>query len=887
MRANSLAGRVFAVAGLGLCLALPVLAGPEPAPPELRLPATAEPTGYAVDLAIDPGQQTFRGAVDIEVRVKEKTSLLWLSASDLTITKATANAGGKTLGVRAVPGGENFAGFAFDKPLAPGGLKLHVEYTGKVDENSTQGVFRQKDGNDWYVFTQFETTDARRAFPCFDEPSFKVKWQLTLRIPSGTTAVSNTPIELESAGADGARIVRFKKTEPLPSYLIAFGVGPFEYLDAGTAGAKKTPIRIVTPRGKASQGRYAAQTTGPLLERLETYFGIPYPYEKLDQLAIPQTVTFSAMENAGLITWSERVLLAPPDEETIRFQRSQASINAHEMAHQWFGDLVTLAWWDDVWLNESFATWMADRTLIEWKPEWAEDVERVVASSNVMFDDTLVSARKIRQEIKTNDDIVNAFDGISYQKGAAILTMFEAWTGPGKFRAGVHAYLEAHRFGNATEADFLQAIQAATQPGVAAAFSSFLDQPGVPVVAVALDCAGGAAEPDPVAEAPPAARLDRRGARDLAGAGLRARGLGRPGRPRLQPPDRGEGRDARARRPVPVVGAGQRRRARLLPRALRGRPAAPAHRRRRQGADRGRARRRHPRRQRARGGGRAADGRRPRARAAFRERRLAPDRPGHAAHRLGHQGPPWWRADREANYARFVSKMYGQKARALGFTPKPGDDDETKLLRRALLGFVALEGQEPDLQAEARRLSLKWLDDPSAVSADMVGDVLEVAGRYGDRALFDRFRAAAKTNPRRRDRARLYSALGSFQDPALLKEAFALTLDPSLDYRETDSTFFSAIGTSAGRAALWDFVQPNFDAIVARMPRETTGQIAYVASGFCDAAKEKEAKAFLSGRVEKLPGGPRNLAQTMEGIQLCIASRTAQEPGVGEFLKGY
>ena len=243
--------------------------------------------------------------------------------------------------------------------------------------------------------------------------------------------------------------------------------------------------------------------------------------------------------------------------------------------------------------------------------------------------------------------------------------------------------------------------------------------------------------------------------------------------------------------------------------------------------------------------------------------------------------------DRQANYARFVSKMYGQKARALGFTPKPGEDDDTKLLRRALLGFVALEGQEPDLQAEARRLSLKWLDDPSAVSAEMVGDVLEVAGRYGDRALFDRFRAAVKTNPRRRDRARLYSALGSFQDPALLKEAFALTLDPALDYRETDSTFFAAIGTTVGRAALWEFVQANFDAIVARMPRETTGQIAYVASGFCDAAKEKEAKAFLSGRVEKLPGGPRNLAQTMEGIQLCIASRTAQEPGVGEFLKGY
>ena len=213
MRVMRSAGSVFAVAGLGLCLALPVLAGPAPEPPALRLPSTAEPTGYAVDLTIDPALETFRGVVDIEIRVREKTSLLWLNASDLAIAKVSANAGGRAVGVRAVPGGENFAGFAFDKPLAPGGVKLHVEYTGKVDANSTQGIFRQKDAADWYVFTQFETTDARRAFPCFDEPSFKVRWQLTLRIPSGTTALSNTPIEFESAGADGARVVRFQKTD--------------------------------------------------------------------------------------------------------------------------------------------------------------------------------------------------------------------------------------------------------------------------------------------------------------------------------------------------------------------------------------------------------------------------------------------------------------------------------------------------------------------------------------------------------------------------------------------------------------------------------------------------------------------------------------------------
>jgi alanyl aminopeptidase len=880
-------GGVFAAAAILIpCLTGPALAGPGPEPPALRLPSTAEPTGYVVELAIDPGKDTFRGSVDIEIRIKERISLLWLNASDLTIAKASANAGGRAVGVRTVPGGKDFVGFAFDRPLAPGSIKLHLEYSGKVEETSTQGVFRQKDGEDWYAFTQFETTDARRAFPCFDEPSFKVRWQLTLRIPGGTTAVSNTPIEFESAGTDGARVVRFKRTEPLPSYLVAFAVGPFEYLEAGTAGAKKTPIRIVTPRGKASQGRYAAQTTGPLLERLEAYFGIPYPYEKLDQLAIPQTVTFGAMENAGLITWSERSLLAPPDEETIRFQRSQASTNAHEMAHQWFGDLVTLAWWDDVWLNESFATWMADRTIIAWKPEWAEDVSRVVASSNVMFEDMLVSARKIRQEIVTNDDIVNAFDGISYQKGAAVLTMFEAWTGPEKFRAGVHGYLEAHRFGSATAKDFLQAIESATQPGVAAAFSTFLDQPGVPVVAVSLDCSGGGARLSlgqqrllPIGSTGIAAETWRVPVCARAGSGgkdARACSLLTEAKGSMPAPDGGcpgwllanDGELGYYR----TLYMGD-----LLPKLLvaADKELSVAE---RVGVIRD-------------VNALAEAGALPMSDALA----LVPRFSGNPSRQVvqatvriasdikEHLVPP----ESKPNYARFVSKMYGERARALGFAPKAGEDDDTKILRNDLVPFVALEGQEPELQAEAKRLALRWLDDRSAVRAEMAGNVLEIAARRGDRALFDSFRDAAKAAKTRRDRTRLYAALGSFEDPAFLKEAFALTLDPSLDFRETDSTFYAALGTDAGRAALWDFVKANFDAILARMPRETTGGISFVASGFCDAAQEKDAKAFLSGRVEKLPGGPRNLAQTLEGIQLCIASRTAQQPGVREFLKGH
>ncbi len=859
---------------------------PSPETPKLRLPAGAEPTGYAVELTIDPGKTTFRGSVAIDVRLKEKTSFLWLNATALEIGRASATVRDRGVGVTVVPGGDNFAGFSFARSLGPGTVKLRVDYTGKLDETSTQGLFREKDGEDWYAFSMFEATDARRAFPCFDEPSYKVPWQLTLRIPKGTSAVSNTPIQSESPAADGGLVVRFRKTAPLPSYLVALGVGPFDYLDAGTAGSKRTPIRIVTPRGKASQGRYAAQTTGPLLERLEAYFGIPYPYEKLDHLAVPQAVTFGAEENAGLISWSERALIAPPAEETVEFQRLQASWSAHEMAHQWFGDLVTLAWWDDVWLNESFATWMADRTISEWKPEWGTGVDRVKDRSNVMYGDTLVTARRIREEIATADDIVNAFDEISYQKGAAVLTMFESWIGAAKFQAGVHNYLEAHRFGSATERDFLRAIEAASRPGVAAAFSTFLDQPGVPLVDVTLDCAGGQ----------PRLAISQKRLLPLGSTGAGAQlwqipvcSRGAAGGPAERSCALLTAASGAAPAPTAacpswlLANDGERGYYRALYRGdLLQKLLAVAD------TDLTLAERVGVIRD---VNAMAAAGAMPMAEALALVPRFAGAREREAVNatlRIAsdireHLVP----ADLSPNYARFVSKMYGARARTLGWTSRTPEGDETRLSRTELVPFVAMEGNEPELQAEARRLALRWLEDRGAVGADMAGHVLQVAARRGDRALFDRFRDAAKAEKDRRDKRRLLSALGSFGDPALLGEALGLYLSPDMDPREGDILLFAGLQYEDSRPIVWDFVKANYDAIASRMPREVTGFLPLFGASFCDTAHRQEVATFFKDRAAKLPGGPRNLAQSLENIDLCVASRAAQEPSVREFLKGY
>ena len=862
-------------------------AGPGPEPPALRLPATARPLGYAVDLTIDPGRETFRGSIDIQARLDEKTALLWLNGADLQVEKATASFGGRPVGVRAVPGGSEFLGFAFAEPVGPGELALYVEYTGRIDENSTQGLFRQKDGGNWYVFSQLEATDARRAFPCFDEPSYKAPWQLTLRIPKGTSALSNTPIASEEAsGSDGARIVRFRKTDPLPSYLVALAVGPFDYVDAGKAGAKKTPIRIVTPRGKASQARYAAATSGEILEKLEAYFGIPYPYEKLDQLAIPQTVTFGAMENAGLITWSERILLAPPGEETVGFQRLQASINAHEIAHQWFGDLVTLAWWDDIWLNESFATWMADRTMIEWKPEWKEDVARVVASSKVMGEDKLVTARKIRQEIRSNDDIVNAFDGISYQKGAAVLTMFESWLGPEAFRAGVRKYLNTHKHGVATSRDFLAAVESASRPGAAAAFSTFLEQAGVPVLEVSLDCGEGGAK----------LALSQKRLLPLGTSGSAAQAWQAPVCLRSGSDGKSERACALLTRPAdslapPTPGCpawvlandGATGYYRVLYRGdLLSRLLAVAD------TELSEAERVSLIRD---VNALAETGAIPMKEALALVPRFAGDPSRRVVEATldlsAHIREDLVAAERSGHYARFLSKTYGARARELGFSAKAGEDADRRFLRKALVPFVANYGEEPALQAEARRLALRWLDDSSAIDAEVSAAVLGVAAHHGDRALFERYRKAVASKPNRRDRVRLYGALVEFRDPALVKDALALALAPGSDFREASAVLAAAADDPDARPLAWDFLKQNFDAVVAKMPREATGNLPSYAAGFCDAAPRKDIAAFFDGRIEKLPGGPRNLAQTLESIDLCIAARDAQEPGVGAFLDSY
>jgi alanyl aminopeptidase len=239
------------------------------------------------------------------------------------------------------------------------------------------------------------------------------------------------------------------------------------------------------------------------------------------------------------------------------------------------------------------------------------------------------------------------------------------------------------------------------------------------------------------------------------------------------------------------------------------------------------------------------------------------------------------------SYARYVSKTFGKRARALGFTAKPGEDEDTKLLRASLVPWVAQDGDEPELQAEAKRLALAWLTNRSAVEAEMVGGVLESAARHGDRALFEKYKQGIQASKERRDRNRLFRALGAFTDPAILDDAFAFAMSGEFDSREAGNMIYTSLDTPPGRAATWKFLQANYEATLSRMPREVTGVLPYYASGFCDERHRREVAEFFAGRAEKLPGGTRNLAKVLESMDLCIALRGAQEGSLREELARY
>jgi len=463
-----------------------------------KLPKNVVPEEYAIRITPDLEKKTFSGSETIKVTAREPVKQVMLNALEIKIGKATID--GKAVPASAVRIDEKQETVTIASELPAGNHELNLEFTGKINQRG-QGLYYapyQEQGTGAkkiMLGTQFEATDARRMFPCWDEPSFRARFQLTAVVPENFTAVSNMPIEKESNIAGGKEI-RFAATPPMASYLNVFCAGELDAIHD-----KKGDVihGVLATKGKAEMGRYALQSSQQILDYYNDYFGEPYPLPKLDHIAVPGGFG-GAMENWGGITYFESALLFDPENSSINTRQGIYEVVAHETAHMWFGDLVTMGWWDNLWLNEGFASWMGTKVTSKFNPDWEVWLSKTtprdpmrrsgIGKEAAMEGDARSITHPIQQPIKTEAEANSAFDDITYRKGMSFIRMIESFLGEDVFRDGIRKYIAAHKLSNTTTADLWNALAEASGKPVAEIAAAWTEQPGFPVVKVARDASG-------------------------------------------------------------------------------------------------------------------------------------------------------------------------------------------------------------------------------------------------------------------------------------------------------------------------------------------------------------------------------------------------------------
>ncbi len=835
-----------------------------------RLDRSVVPQRYTLRLDIDPRGATYGGQADIAVKIARSTQQIRLHASGLTIESAAV-----VRGERRWPATPEFT--------ADGGLILRLPEAVDGGDASLQirfhrallrapgGVWRVRLADDWYAFTQFQPDRARQAFPCFDQPEFKTPFQVTITAPEGDTVVANAP-ETGATTADGKRTHTFAETRPLPSYLLSFAVGPFDIL-RGDADSE-VPLRIITARGRRPLASYALERTDEILGWLTDWFGQPYPFAKLDLLAIPDA-TVGAMENAGLITARETLLLIDGNTADPRARLWAQLVLAHELTHAWMGNLVTPVWWNDLWLNEAFATWLAAKAVAAVDPELEADVEAVARTHWVMGVDDRGGAPAVRRPVADTRDVESAFDRITYNKGAAILRMAEAWLGEAALQQGVQAWLTRFAYGSATTDDLLAALSTAADRPVEAALRPFLDQPGVPLVEARLVCTAGqpvAVEltrgPAPAGATPwsipVCVRAGRGDTTQRACTLLDAdrRSLPLEGAcPDWIHPNADQAGYYRWSLPRPALLALARtHRAHLTPAerlALLGQLEAQVE-----------------------------LGRLPiddylvaLTALAEDDHRIVLD---HLIAALARLHTVAVDPAHQPAFAALTRRLLTPHLTRLG---EPGDSEEplsATLLRPRLEDALTWLGRAEDLTARAEALTDRFLADPEAVEPEELIRALPAAARTGDTARWQALVAALNKEPDPVTRAALVTALGAFEDPTLLTRSLGLVLDGTLRPHE-HSALTRAISHPDARAAAWRWLRVHYEALEERLGADDTAGLAWLAAGFCDPGRQAEISQFFDARRPS-PAARRDLDLVRQSVERCARLRAALRPPLSAWL---
>lgn len=888
---------LLAVAGAALVLpsqaaAKPAAANSAEAPPLTRLPQWAVPESYDLSIKSDPDKPGYSGTVTIAVDLKKASNYLWLHGKDLKVSSVTITdaAGHRHTGKYdgAVTKDAEQAGVArvdFGSMLQPQKIKLEFEFTAPYNK-TLQGYYKVVFAGNAYAMTQMEPISARLAFPCFDEPGFKAPLTLSLTIPDADKAVANAAETGHKPAGQGWKTITFAKTQPLPSYLYAWAVGPWDIVKGPTIPPTRwrstpVPVRGIATKGNGAKLKRALAMAPGIIEHEEAYYGFGYPFGKLDLAALPD-FSAGAMENAGLITYRDFLLQLEPNASPSQV-RSVFNVEAHEMAHQWTGDTVTLEWWNDIWLNEAFATWMQQKIEGEIHPDWHAHLARIDGGEGAMHNDSLVSARMIRQPITGNGDIETAFDGITYQKGAAVIGMFENFVGAKVYQKGMRAYIKAHAFGNATADDLVNAIATAAGKGekFKKAFKSFLNQNGVPLVSTKLDCNGNGGA---------MLELSQNRYLPLGSSGDPNRQWGIPVCVRFPNGVQCQMLDEKSAKMK--VNGGQCP-AWYMPNAN----GDGYYRYEMARADRAALTRVIA--QRDDGEQLAyADS----VGAAFQRgdldagevleamRQLAPSKVRQVA--LAPLDSVEWIYEHEARtdaqkaaVRSAVAKAYLPRLEALGYQRRAGESADDALMRASLAGTLGLDFKVPQVRAEllkqgeaALKPGKDGLPDLGAANPDLLRDALSVAVEEKGKPAVDELIAAIPktTDPVKRNA--MLGALGHAQG-AEADVARNFALSKNVKVGEMAMILRGGRDTVAQRNGLWNWFTGHYQQIVDRTGVFSGGYLpGLAAGGGCSQAEAQRVEAFFKPKLGQVPGLKRGLAQTRESIVLCSALKAHQNP---------
>ncbi len=832
-----------------------------------RLPRNVIPSRYDLTLEPDLDECTFAGDVSIEVTVVDATSEVVLNAIELDVQEAQIErADGSAAAVGAVDyliAHERIV-VRFDEPVSPGTWRLHLRFSGVLNDR-LHGFYRSTytdAAGDPRVLatTQFEATDARRAFPCWDEPDLKAVFAVTLVVPEDLVAVSSAPVVADDEVGDGRRRVRFADTMVMSTYLLAFIVGDFEATDP--VDVDGIPLRVLHTPGQAALTEFALEAGEFALRYFSDYYGVPYPGAKLDMIAIPD-FSAGAMENLGAITYRETLLLVDPAQATQAELKRVADVIAHEIAHMWFGDLVTMRWWNGTWLKEAFATFMEMKCTDAFRPEWQTWVAFGPTRNEAMEIDALTTTRSIEYPVHSPEDANAMFDTITYEKGSAVLRMFEQYLGEDVFRRGIARYLQRHAYGNTDTTDLWKALEEASGQPVGTIAHNWIFEEGFPQVRV--DASEGGV-----------VLSQRRFAYLSALAGdWSVPVLYRSGthheRILIDAPVRLE-----AEAPVVVNAGGSgfyrtRHDAALLDEMIARRSEFSA-------------------------------GERYALMSDVWANVLAGETPasgflGFVTSMGDERAPALWEAaigglgeldriaasDDRAALAALARRVLAPIADELGWSPEADEGDVARRLRGLILVASGTLGADPAVVQEAGEMVERWFADSTQVDADVAAASLMIVGGTGGRDEYERFMAARDSVGRPQDGVRLLRAAAAVPDRDTSRELLEMVIDGRVRRQDAYWVVARLLGHRDVGVAAWQLVRARWGEVLDAMPPQN----ARLMLGRIHLRSEPDVADDIIDFLATNPikGSEQLVAQQVERLQVRVALRQRERDRLGEALR--